>query len=220
VDSAFRKVLAREAGKPGPELLRRERARTEKLIAHLIDWELKRADFAIDTLESARLHPFAGGALLLRVDRIDRMKDGGLLIIDYKSGQAKKFDALAQRLPQPQLPAYAIAVGARCSALATVYLGREGVTVRGIADRADRMNRLPAPKKGEPGWEELMQRWRQQLQALVDQFLRGEAAVQPLPDACDYCHLSLLCRIDSNAVESDEEDESENDLDEEMDLNE
>jgi hypothetical protein len=65
-----------------------------------------------------------------------------------------------------------------------------------------------------------MQRWRQQLQALVDQFLRGEAAVQPLPDACDYCHLSLLCRIDSNAVESDEEDESENDLDEEMDLNE
>jgi ATP-dependent helicase/nuclease subunit B len=218
VDTAFLEVLAREGGQPGPELLRRERERTEKLMTHLIDWELKRAEFSIETLECMRLHPFAGGALNLRLDRIDQMKDGGLLIIDYKTGKAKKFDALAERLPQPQLPAYAIAVGPRSAAIATVYLGREGVTVRGIADRSDRMNRIPGPKKGEPDWAELMQRWRQQLQGLVDQFLQGEAAVRPLPEACDYCHLSLLCRIDPNAVESDEDDDIENDLDDEIDL--
>jgi ATP-dependent helicase/DNAse subunit B len=152
------------------------------------------------------------------MDRIDRLEDGRLLIIDYKTGKPKKFDALAERLPQPQLPAYAIAVGARAAAVATVYLGREGVAYRGIADRSDRVSRLPAPKKGEPGWEELMQRWQRQLQGLVDQFLRGEAIVWPLPQACDYCHLSLLCRIEPNAVESDEDEDLENDVDDAIDL--
>jgi probable DNA repair protein len=218
VEAAFTKVLAREGGKPGPELLRREQARTRRLIEHLIDWDLKRPDFNIESLEFAQLQPFSGGALKLRMDRIDRLEDGRLLIIDYKTGKPKKFDALAERLPQPQLPAYAIAVGARAAAVATVYLGREGVAYRGIADRSDRVSRLPAPKKGEPGWEELMQRWQRQLQGLVDQFLRGEAIVWPLPQACDYCHLSLLCRIEPNAVESDEDEDLENDVDDAIDL--
>jgi ATP-dependent helicase/nuclease subunit B len=220
VDAAFEKVLKNEGSEPGQELLKRERARARKLLEHLITWELQRPDFRIERLESTQLQPFTGGALKLRMDRIDRLQDDErLLIIDYKTGKAKKFDAFAERLPQPQLPAYAIAIGALSAAVATVYLGREGIACRGIGDRSDRLGRLPAPRKGEPGWDELMQRWQRQLQGLIDQFLRGEAIVWPLPQACDYCHLSLLCRIDPNAVESDEDDDLDNDLDDEIDLN-
>jgi CRISPR/Cas system-associated exonuclease Cas4 (RecB family) len=34
------------------------------------------------------------------------------------------------------------------------------------------------------------------LERLAGAFARGEAPVDPKPGACDYCHLSALCRID------------------------
>jgi hypothetical protein len=55
-----------------------------------------------------------------------------------------------------------------------------------------------------------MQLWQQQLHALTQEFLRGEAAVRPQPDACKFCHLQILCRIDPASVprleEGDEAD--------------
>ena len=53
---------------------------------------------------------------------------------------------------------------------------------------------------GESTWPALLQRWREQLQRLVREFLDGDAAVQPLSGACEYCHLQMLCRVDAQIL--------------------
>jgi probable DNA repair protein len=200
VTQAIGEALAREPGRFSESLMQREQARTVMLMEHLMKWELDRPVFRIDRVEVAQRHGFTGAALDLRLDRVDELEDGRLLVIDYKSGAAAPFDALALRPPQPQLPAYALAAGEDTAAVVTLYLGREGVKSRGLADRSGRIARLPAPKPDEPCWNERLQRWRQQLQSLVDEFLRGDAAIRPQPDACKFCHLHLLCRIDAAAL--------------------
>jgi probable DNA repair protein len=176
-------------------LLARERERTELLMTQLIRWERARGDFVTQALEWPCSYGIAGMTLSLRLDRIDRLDDGRLLVIDYKSGSPERFDADAARPPQPQLPAYALAVGAGSVAgTLAVYLGRENIRVRGIADRRDRIARLPGA--GEAAWPLLLQRWQQQLQQLAQEFLSGHAAVDPQPGACERCHLHGLCRID------------------------
>jgi ATP-dependent helicase/nuclease subunit B len=206
VTQAIQQILEREPGDFSPALLRREQSRGERLIGLLTDWELTRSAFSTQILESPLRHELAGSTLELRLDRVDQLEDARLLIIDYKTGKPKPFDGLSERLPQPQLPAYAVAMGPRCAAVVTLYLGREGAKVRGVADRSDRIATLRAPKSGELGWPQLMQRWQRQLNQLIDEHLRGVAAVRPQPDACRYCHLQILCRIDPEAIPTLDED--------------
>jgi len=142
----------------------------------------------------------AGVRLGVRLDRVDRLADGRLIVIDYKSGAAASFDALADRLRQPQLPAYAVVAGDRTAAVAMLHLGREGLNLRGVADIAGRLTGLRPLKEGQPGWTRLLGRWRAQLAELVHEFLRGHAAVDPQPTACERCHLQVLCRVQSALV--------------------
>jgi len=200
VEVAIEQIVARRPGGLAPELLRRERVRTERVLARLIDWELTRAAFQTHSIESQLLCAIAGASLRLQLDRVDRLEDGRLLVIDYKSGAVKTFDAFAERPPQPQLPAYAMAMGDEVAAVAALHLGREGLKLRGLADRPGRLPRIAAVPGGEPAWPPLLQRWRQQLQRLVREFLDGDAAVQPQPGACEYCHLQMLCRVDAQVL--------------------
>jgi ATP-dependent helicase/nuclease subunit B len=183
-------------------LLRREQARAERLIGQLIEWELTREPFETQALESKRACAIGGATLQLQLDRVDRLSDGRLLVIDYKTGTVQAFDALAPRLSQPQLPAYAMAAGEGVAAVMAVYLGRDGLKLRGVADRADRLRSrgVEAVPGGESAWPALLQRWREQLQRLVREFLDGDAAVQPLSGACEYCHLQMLCRVDAQIL--------------------
>lgn len=198
--SAIEQIAARQPGTIAPALLRRERARAERLIGQLIDWELTREPFATQALESDQSCAIAGAMLQLRLDRIDRLSDGRLVVIDYKSGVAEKFDAFAERPPQPQLPAYAMAAGEEVAAVMAAYLGREGLKLRGLADRPERMRGIAAVPGGEGAWPPLLQQWREQLQRLVREFLGGYAAVQPQPGACEYCHLQMFCRVNADVL--------------------
>lgn len=213
--SAIEKTLRREPGEFSTELVRRERLRAERLIDLLLTWERARGPFSTPRVESTLRLNSSGRELELRLDRVDQLPDGRSVIIDYKTGKPKTFKALAERLPQPQLPAYAIASGQLCAAVVTLYLGREGATPRGIADRADRVSQMRKPKGEVPDWTQLMQRWQRQLASLIEEFLHGNAAVDPQPDACTYCHLRALCRIDAASIPMVEEEEEE--LDDDID---
>jgi ATP-dependent helicase/DNAse subunit B len=181
-----------------PPLLRREAARAERLIGQMIDWELTREAFEIQSLEASQQLTIAGVRLPLRLDRVDRLDDGRLVVIDYKSGAAQKFDGYADRPPKPQLPAYALAAGDQVAAVVAVHLSRDSVKLRGLADRPQRLRGrgIEALPGGEIGWPLLLQLWRERLERLMREFLDGYAAVQPQPGACEYCHLQMLCRVD------------------------
>ena len=49
-------------------------------------------------------------------------------------------------------------------------------------------------------WEELNERWREILTALAEDFLSGNAAVEPLSaSTCTWCGLQPLCRVEREA---------------------
>ena len=75
------------------------------LVTEWLGYEATRLPFTVVETESARTIKLAGLALDLRLDRIDRLNDGSLLVIDYKTGNVSPN---AWQLPRPddvQLPA-------------------------------------------------------------------------------------------------------------------
>jgi hypothetical protein len=81
-----------------------------------------------------------------------------------------------------------------------LHLGRQGLKLRGVADKAGRLMGLRPLKEGQPEWPILLERWRGQLAGLLQEFLRGHAAVDPQPKACEHCHLQMFCRVQTALV--------------------
>jgi hypothetical protein len=44
-------------------------------------------------------------------------------------------------------------------------------------------------------WRAQQLRWQALIERLIRAFLAGDARVDPAAGACDYCHLTDLCRI-------------------------
>ena len=86
--------------------------------------------------------------LALRLDRVDRLDDGSIAVIDYKTGGDAEPDAwLGERPRLPQLPLYAEALGVdRVSAVA---FGRVRTGDTGYSRPRARQRRFPGPQ--EPG---------------------------------------------------------------------
>lgn len=188
-------------------LLERERERTRLLLLRLLEWEQTRESFTAQALESPATLRLASHDLPLRVDRIDRLQDGRLLILDYKSGKPQPFDGYGERPVQPQLAAYALALGVEVAAVGMLYFGGPKLAIRGVADREGRLPKLPGVAKlaGAPAgleWQTLQGHWRESLGALAQEFVEGYAAVEPQPHACERCRLQILCRIDVTQMET------------------
>lgn len=195
VERALHEANARVPGGLDGRLVRHEADRNVRLLEGLIEWELTRDPFEVAFLEKSETYASGTAGLSLRVDRIDRLADGNLIIFDYKTGRPETFRAHEERPRRPQLPAYAVVTGARAAAVTALYLTREGLRLRGAADRDGRLPGLKAPAPELPDWTTLLERWRGALDGLLEEFLTGDARVQPLPDACGHCHLRLACRV-------------------------
>jgi ATP-dependent helicase/nuclease subunit B len=201
IDAAVQSALAAELRAVGAELpallQAAECRRACAIIAELLQSERARAPFRVIATEAQRPLALGAATLALRLDRIDQLADGGIAVLDYKSGRAEGFDPHAERLRRPQLPSYALAWDGEVAAVASVHLRRDGVKWRGVADSDGRLPALRAAVRADGEWRALLARWRSGLTALLQEFTSGCAAVAPLPGACDYCHLAALCRVDS-----------------------
>jgi ATP-dependent helicase/DNAse subunit B len=51
-------------------------------------------------------------------------------------------------------------------------------------------------------WSSLVAEWQQNLGRLAAEFLSGEAQVDPLPAACNYCGFQSICRVDVRSQET------------------
>jgi ATP-dependent helicase/nuclease subunit B len=190
-----------------------EQDRIISLIEEWLAYEARRSDFAVEAGEEKLAAAVGDLKLQVRVDRIDAV-GSGRVIIDYKTGMLAGVSWDGPRPDEPQLPLYA-GFG-KIDNLKGVLLGR----VR--EDNAKFIGRVEDAKLVMPGDNKLMrppysadmlQGWQNVLLDLGRQFLRGEAQVDPkqYPKTCEFCDLPGLCRIaESDPVTSgDEADESE-----------
>jgi probable DNA repair protein len=190
-------------------------------VMRLLVQERLRPPFAVRFAEVDEQYRIGGLTIRLRPDRIDELANGSELLIDYKLGDSHKprdwIDAWPGRPRRPQLPLYGLAHADRLGALAYVVLAPGAVEYRGWSNGTDvGMGVLPYPAGlridlGDPqDWQALMDQWRFSLTRLAERFVGGDARVDPLPLACQMCHLSTLCRIHERAPaeavgESDDE---------------
>ena len=197
-EQAVHERLAARAQRLPDALADNERVRLRALIAALLRQELTRAEsteFAVAQLEDSQDHELAGFPLRVRMDRLDRLDDGRLIVLDYKSGAAQTFRPLDERPRQPQLLAYAVLAAGTVAGIAAVYLGADQIRWRGAAAEPSLLPELGRTRTPTAPWPELLGHWRRVVEDLVRDFAAGKSAVDPLPGACQYCQLPALCRV-------------------------
>jgi probable DNA repair protein len=223
VAEAVRRVFENELRAELREVMPRrylelEAQRLTFLVTEWLDYETTRLEFAVAGTEVARTIDLAGLTIDLRLDRIDQLNDGSLLVVDYKSGD---LSPSVWELPRPedvQLPLYAGfaleddevlggLVFAKIRAGQHTFVGRVG----------DAKNTLLAKLSGGSGLiknpltAELLIDWRDCIQQLARDFLEGKAEVDPreAPQTCEHCGLETLCRIRENEIPGEAGDDSE-----------
>ena len=182
----------------------------------LLAVERARPPFSVQLAEATEQYEIGGLSVTLRPDRIDLLEAGGQLLIDYKLGDSHQprdwFDLLPGRPRRPQLPLYGLAHAEQLRGLAYVVLAPGAVEYRGWSDGTpigDGVVEYPKGMRidlGDPAdWEALMHQWRFSLTRLAQQYVAGEAQVDPLPQECATCHLSTFCRIHERDLEREVE---------------
>lgn len=203
VDRALRDLRPGRRQLLGAGVIDLERHRLNALLVAWLELEAARdADFTVAEREAQRELHLGDLELALRLDRIDRLEDGSLLLIDYKTGRIESTTAWFSAPPtRPQMPLYALAEPA-AHGVALAYLRPGELGWRGVAQTADPTGVVPIDsQKGlddlaEDGdFAALQERWRDDLLPVAETFLAGDCAVDPLPDACRFCGRHSLCRI-------------------------
>ena len=216
-----------EAGNKGIESLTGrfadiEHARLSRLLIEWLTYEKERLPFEVVACESARDVTLSGLSMQLRLDRLDRLQDGTHALIDYKTGVAKVAGWLGERPDEPQLPLYFHTAEQTVSVLAFARVKRgvrgkvfgfEGVSAAEnlLPDVEPIENKYGMEKKGYVSWDVLTEEWENSLNALVKNFIDGDAAVDPKNGnlTCAQCDLQSVCRISElNGAPLSDEDAS------------
>ncbi len=178
-----------------------EAARLTRLCLDWLNLERGRSQgFRVEALELAQTVELGGLQLRTRIDRIDRLQDGSLALIDYKTGRNVSNDGwFDERLTEPQLPLYCLQDPGNTAAalLARVRRDGPGCMFVGLSRTTDFAPGVETPQahNGEDGWPDLLAQWQQALEDLADEILQGRADATPSPQACRYCAFGPLCRV-------------------------
>lgn len=182
-----------------------EKERLIQVITGWLSYEATRADFTVLDTEAKRTLHLAGLTFSVRPDRIDRLNDDSLLVIDYKSGNVspRLWD-----LPRPddvQLPLYAeFALDPDAGELGGLVFAKVRAGEPKFAGfvRDAETTLLPA-LNGRSNLvrdkltDEQLGAWRTYIEQLALDFLAGDAQVDPreYPQTCERCGLQSLCRV-------------------------
>ena len=214
VEEAAALIMGTQPPEERPAVNRRECRRAARLIRTLCDLERKRAPFAVRETERDHSLELAGAQMRIRIDRLDSLAAGGVAILDYKSGRAIPGDWYSDRPSHPQLLAYLAAVGNETVAMATVSVTARDVRFDGVAADGTLLPKVRAVEElpgieAPDSWAHWQGQWRAKVEQLAADFVRGHAAVDPRPKACEYCHVVSVCRISdasATAVEQNIDD--------------
>ncbi len=169
--------------------------------------EKLRAPFSVIACEIKREFNFSDLKFNARIDRIDKTVKDEVIIIDYKTGQVRISDWFTERPDDPQLPLYAI-INDEVSCISYAEVKREKIRFTGLSASNEIMpgiksladSRYATETATDTGdlstWDKQLDRWREILMGLVNEFREGHAEVDPKnANSCRYCDLHAFCRI-------------------------
>jgi ATP-dependent helicase/nuclease subunit B len=195
-----------------------EEMRLAELITEWLRYEQAREPFIVAGTEVDANASIRGLALKLRLDRVDRLGDDTLLVIDYKTGDVSP---RSWELPRPddvQLPLYAgFALDREAEPLGGLVFAKVRAGQHGFAGRVldakgqllhDLGNQSALVKK--PFTVEELIDWRSYIEQMAMDFIDGRAEVNPreYPKTCKRCGLETLCRVRENRALEDDGDEA------------
>jgi probable DNA repair protein len=189
-----------------------EQERVTALILELLDCEKARAPFSVVESEQVQSVALGGLRMHVKVDRMDRLEDGSLALIDYKTGAVDVKSWEGERPDKPQLPAYAATTEGEVAAVAFAQIKAGEVGFYGYSPNEEILFAGPfaktQPGKAGESLQQVIARWRTTLERLAQEHREGRAEVDPVEPkkTCKYCPLPGVCRIgQDDLVSSDEE---------------
>jgi probable DNA repair protein len=210
VSARLQEYQRRKPDALGQRFLAMEQQRLTELVLVWLALESARPPFRVLSPEQEHVHRIAGLPVRIRPDRVDELADGGLALIDYKTGTS--VDArhwFGERPEEPQMPVYALANADRVRAVAYGMIRAGTTCFNGVAAADDMLpgvdvagsNRRKKHLAEFANWVEVLDHWQTQLHALASAFLAGDARVDPkLPAVtCRQCQAQPFCRIYQHA---------------------
>jgi exodeoxyribonuclease-5 len=190
-----------------------ERIRLQQLMQTWLAVEKQRTDFAVKDCEATHTLNIEGLEITCRIDRIDELKDGGLVVIDYKTGTPPALKTWADdRIQEPQLPLYASLALQNNRIVATCFarVNIEECKFSGLAAETDLLPNLTSFDKLKSNsafvqftdFPALVAHWKTSLQAIATEIKTGVAAVI-FDDENDlmYCDVKPLLRLPERALQ-------------------
>jgi len=198
-----------------------ELGRLQQKILTWLDLERQRSPFRVIGFEEHHEFTTGGVQVNLKLDRIDELEDGALVVLDYKTGKVTPSRWFGERPEDPQLPLYGVAADAAAAtgagpvaAVAFAQIRADKTAFSGVVRSEGLLPGLPANRKGElkdatDNWPRVLEEWAGVLERLGTAFSEGAAEVDPknglVTCRSTYCELSALCRIHERATGSGDE---------------
>ncbi len=187
-----------------------ERRRLLRVVREWVEFEDARGDFTVEAVEQRATVTAGGVAAEVCIDRIDRLADGSLAIIDYKTGEVGSGAWIGDRPDQPQLPLYSLLVGEQLGAVLFAQIRPGASKWIGVARDDEVVPNVKAFERTRAadeagGWPGLIEGWRRVLTGLGEAFRAGDAKVDPKNPGktCAHCGLTPLCRIHESTSPAD-----------------
>lgn len=189
-------------------LRRLELERGSKVVLSWLQQERGRAPFSVEATEKTVVWSHGVLKLTLRLDRVDRLDDDQLAVIDYKTGNGKpqpKADWLRERPVELQLLFYASVISTgeaseRVGALVLARLHARDCVLKGFAETD---NYGLAGLEVLPAWDGVLSGWSNAIEGLANEFIAGDARnmfmkIQDL----GWCDVLPFLRLDESENET------------------
>ncbi len=184
------------------------RAGLQGLLEEWLEFERQWPCGDIAALEWRGTLEIGGHAVDVRIDRVNRLPDGRVMLVDYKTGPGSPGMQWADDRPGDlQLPLYAVLLDQQGElepagvAVARVRRGEMGLL--GLADHESALHDRVSGFDGRPGrlaaalgdWQGALCHWRAGVTGLLDEFAAGDCRHQVFrPGALRHADLELLLR--------------------------
>ncbi len=197
-------------------LLSVERGRLIRLVCEWLEVERDREDFTIAAIEQSLVIQIGELKLKGRMDRVDQLANGMLLIIDYKTRRYNVEAMLGERPDEPQLPLYLVmanpplpdAAGVAFASIKSADMGFSAlVNGDGVLPGVSTFNKTGAGQAFAT-WVELCDQWNSVFLQLASGFMEGDARVMPknYPETCRHCDFQPFCRIGERLAITEDQD--------------